>query len=62
MAAGLRNIRRPAECEPGASNVEAFRQRLLRGEIAEIAKHQIVHESPTESRTEFIGDGNPELA
>ena len=62
MAAGLRNIRRPAEREPGAADVEAFRQRLLRGEIAKIAEHHIVHESSTESRAEFIGHGGPELA
>ena len=62
MAAALRNIRRPAECEPGAADVDALRQRLLRGEIAKIAKHQIAHKSTTESRAKFIGDCCPELA
>ena len=62
MAAVFRNIRRLAKGEPGAADVQALCQRLLRGEITKIAKHQIVHESPTESRTEFIGDGNPKLA
>ena len=53
---------RPAQGEPGTANIESLRQRLLGGEIAEVAQHQIVHEGATESRAELFGDGGPKLA